>query len=450
MREPTIYALASGRGRAGIAVIRVSGPAVRDAAAALTSADLPVRRAVRVSFTDPDSGELLDRGLAIFFPGPASFTGEDVLEMHVHGGLAVVDGVLAALSRLDGLRLADPGEFTRRGFENGKIDLTAAEGVADLVAAETAGQRRQALAQMGGALAEFTEGARARLVAALAHWEAAIDFSDEELPADLEGRVVAEAEALATEISGHLADGHRGERLRQGVDVAIVGAPNAGKSSLLNRLARRDAAIVSENAGTTRDIIEVHFELAGYPVILADTAGLRDAAGEIEAEGVRRALERARRADLRIVVLDGVGTADGSGAGAETLDWIADGSLVAVNKTDAMDRAAPDRIEGVPAIGISAKTGDGIDKLLAALEGEVARIFAGQAAPLVTRARHREALAETRAALERFLGAENRLAAPELAAEDLRLAARSLGRITGSVDVEDLLDVIFADFCIGK
>jgi len=447
MREPTIYALASGRGRAGIAVIRVSGPAVRDAAAALTSADLPVRRAVRVRFTDPDSGELLDRGLAIFFPGPASFTGEDVLELHVHGGLAVVDGVLAALSRLDGLRLADPGEFTRRGFENGKIDLTAAEGVADLVAAETAGQRRQALAQMGGALAEFTEGARARLVAALAHWEAAIDFSDEELPADLEARVVAEAEALAGEISGHLADGHRGERLRQGVDVAIVGAPNAGKSSLLNRLARRDAAIVSETAGTTRDIIEVHFELAGYPVILADTAGLRDTAGEIEAEGVRRALERARWADLRIVVLDG---SEWPEVAAESRDWIADGSLVAVNKTDAMDRAAPDRIGGVPAIGISAKTGDGIDKLLAALEGEVARIFAGQAAPLVTRARHREALAETRAALERFLGAENRLAAPELAAEDLRLAARSLGRITGRVDVEDLLDVIFGDFCIGK
>ncbi len=447
MREPTIYALASGRGRAGIAVIRVSGPGARDAAAALAGADLPVRRAVRVDLTDPAAGDLLDRGLAIFFPGPASFTGEDVLELHVHGGLAVVDGVLAALSGLEGLRLADPGEFTRRGFENGKIDLTAAEGVADLVAAETAQQRRQALAQMGGALADFTEGARARLVAALAHWEAAIDFSDEELPADLETSVVAEAESLAGEISRHLADGHRGERLRHGVDVAIVGAPNAGKSSLLNRLSRRDAAIVSETAGTTRDIIEVHFELAGYAVILADTAGLRDADGDIEAEGVRRALERARRADLRIVVLDGSVWPE---IATETRDWIAAGSLVAVNKTDAMAGAVPERVEGEPAIGISAKTGAGVDALLAALEAEVARIFAGQVAPLVTRARHREALAETRAALQRFLGAEGRLVRPELAAEDLRLAARALGRITGSIDVEDLLDVIFADFCIGK
>jgi len=447
MREPTIYALASGRGRAGIAVIRVSGPGARNAGAALGGADLPVRRAVRVDLTDPDGGELLDRGLAIFFPGPASFTGEDVLELHVHGGLAVVDGVLAALAGLDGLRLADPGEFTRRGFESGKIDLTAAEGVADLVAAETAAQRRQALAQMGGALADFADAARARVVAALAHWEAAIDFSDEELPADLEANVVAEAEALAGEISRHLADGHRGERLRQGVDVAIVGAPNAGKSSLLNRLARRDAAIVSETAGTTRDIIEVHFELAGYPVILADTAGLRDAAGDIEAEGVRRALERARRADLRIVVLDG---SEWPEIASETRDWIAADSLVAVNKRDAMRDDAPDQVEGVAAIGISAKTGDGIDGLLEALEAGVARIFAGQVAPLVTRARHREALAETRAALERFLSAEGRLAVPELAAEDLRLAARALGRITGSVDVEDLLDVIFADFCIGK
>lgn len=449
MNAETIYALASGRGRAGIAVVRVSGPAARSALRALSGRELPVRRAERVNLHDPDGGELLDRGLAVYFPGPASFTGEDVVELHLHGGLAVVAGVLGALGAEPGLRLAEPGEFTRRGFENGKLDLTAAEAVADLVAAETAAQRRQALRQMGGALAEFCDDARARLVAAMARWEAAIDFAEEELPADLEAGVAAEVDALAADIGARLADGGRGERLRDGIEVAILGPPNAGKSSLLNRIARRDAAIVSEIAGTTRDVVEVRAELGGYPVILADTAGLRAAGDEIEREGVRRALERAASADLRLVVLDG---ATWPAVDDETRRLLGTDAIVALNKADLIAGAPERTAAGIPLYAISAKTGAGLDTLLAGIEARVGAAFEGGAgtAPVVTRARHREALAAALAALERFQGTDGRLARPELAAEELRLAARALGRVTGAVDVEDLLDVIFAEFCIGK
>lgn len=449
MSSETIYALASGRGRAGIAVVRVSGPAAADAARALSGRDLPVRRAQRVDLRAPESGELLDQGLAVYFPGPASFTGEDVVELHVHGGMAVVAAVLEALSGLSGLRLAEPGEFTRRGFLNGKIDLTAAEGVADLVDAETAAQRRQALAQMGGALAGFCDAARTRLIAAMARWEAAIDFSDEELPAGLEADVAAEARLLVADIGRALADGGRGERLRDGIEVAIVGPPNAGKSSLLNRIARREAAIVSETAGTTRDVIEVRAELGGYPVILADTAGLREGADALEREGVRRALERAASADLRLVVLDATAP---PGIDPEIRALIDDGAIVALNKADLLaDLLGVHMADlGFAATLISAKTGAGVDALLDVIEARVATAFEGAVAPVVTRARHREALSDALAALERFVGTDGRLARPELAAEELRLAARALGRVTGAVDVEDLLDVIFAEFCIGK
>lgn len=447
MSGETIFALASGRGRAGIAVIRISGPDAMTAARRLVRKELPVRRAVRVGIRMPDSDELLDRGLAVFFPGPASFTGEDVVEVHVHGGMAVIDGVLGALSGIDGLRMAQPGEFTRRGFENGKIDLTAAEGVADLVAADTAAQRRQALRQMGGALAEFCEAARHRLVGALAHWEAAIDFSDEELPQDLEARVLGEVEALASEVDEKLADSGRGERLREGIEVAIVGPPNAGKSSLLNHIAGRDVAIVSATAGTTRDVLEVHTELGGYPVILADTAGLREAADAIEEEGVRRAQARAAVADFCIVVLDG----ETWPHSAPELEGIsAATAVVAVNKADIMAAPVSGTFMDMDVIAVSAKTGAGVADLLGVLEGRVGAAFEMATAPVVTRARHREALQQTRSALGRFLAASDRLTQPELSAEDLRLAARALGRVTGSVDVEDLLDVIFSEFCIGK
>ena len=447
MNELTIYALASGHGRAGIAVIRISGPDAIGAAQALCDKELPVRRAVRVDLINPADKELLDQGLAIFFPGPASFTGEDVVELHVHGGIAVIDGVLSTLALIDGLRLAEPGEFTRRGFENGKIDLTAAEGVADLVAAETTAQRRQALRQMGGALATFCDASRSRLIAALAHWETAIDFSEEELPQDLETSVVEIVSELIRDFESTLADNGRGERLRHGVDVAIVGPPNAGKSTLLNRLAKRDAAIVSSTAGTTRDVIEVHFELGGYPVILADTAGFRESVDGIEKEGVRRAIDRAAQADLRIIVLDGKAWPE---IDAETQSWMSKPGVITINKMDLMVSDVPNSIDQQRILAISAKHGTGVDALLTDLESLVAGRFDGTSAPVVTRARHREALTTALTALHRFMAAPDRLAQPELASEDLRLAARAIGRVTGSVDVEDLLDVIFADFCIGK
>ena len=294
--DDTIFAMASGRGRAGVAVLRLSGPRAADALRRLTSLDLPApRQASLRHFRDPRTGETLDRGLAIWFPAPRSYTGEDVVELHLHAGAAVVTGVAEALAAMPGLRPAEPGEFTRRAFLNGKLDLTSAEGVADLVAAETAAQRRQALGQMEGTLARLYEDWRGRLVKALALVEAGIDFADEDVPVGVIDAGRATALALEREIRLHLADGHRGERLRDGVSVAILGPPNAGKSTLLNRLAQRDAAIVSPVAGTTRDVIDIDIDLDGYPVRIADTAGLRPTGDAIEAEGVRRARPVPRR-----------------------------------------------------------------------------------------------------------------------------------------------------------
>jgi tRNA modification GTPase len=386
---------------------------------------------------DPQSGEALDDALVLWFPVPRSVTGEDVAELHLHGSRAVLAAVMAAL-RGQGLRLAEPGEFTRRAFLNGKLDLVQAEAVADIAAAETEAQRRQALRQLDGHLGELYRGWGERLLRLLAHLEAAIDFPDEDLPPEIEAQVAAGTAALAGEIARHLADGHRGERLRDGIVVAIVGPPNAGKSSLLNQLARREAAIISPIAGTTRDVIEVAIDLAGYPVVLADTAGLRDSADAIEQEGLRRALARAEAAELRLFVFDGRRPRDAEGAAA----WPGPDTLVVANKIDLV--ANPDRLPA-GALTISALTGEGIPELIASLARCVADTY-DVAAPLLTRARHREALQEAEAALRRSLTAD----LPELRAEDLRLAWRSLGRITGRVDVEDLLDVIFADFCLGK
>ncbi|MEO0034903.1 MAG: hypothetical protein RLZZ501_926, partial [Pseudomonadota bacterium] len=299
----TIYALASGAGRAGVAVWRLSGPGSAAALEALSGNPLPVpRRASRVRLRDA-AGEVIDDGLALWFPGPHSFTGEAVVELQLHGGRAVARALAAALERL-GLRPAEPGEFSRRAFLAGKIDLSQAEAIADLVAAETAAQRRQALRQMEGGLAREVEAWRTRLVGLAARLEAAIDFAEEDLPEDLIARVEAEAAALAADLAAHLAAGRRGEAVRDGVEITLIGAPNAGKSSLLNRLAGREAAIVSAEAGTTRDVIEVHLDLGGWPAILADTAGLREAEAAIEAEGVRRALSRAEQADLKLAVFD--------------------------------------------------------------------------------------------------------------------------------------------------
>lgn len=443
----TIFALSSGAGRGGVAVIRLSGP---QAGAALTvlsqRAAFAPRRAIRVVLRDPVSGEHLDDGLALWFPAPASYTGEDVVELHVHGGRAVLAGVLGALGRCDGLRPAEPGEFTRRAFVHGKMDLTAAEGIADLIDADTAAQRRQALRQMDGALGRRYEGWRARLLRALAHLEADIDFPDEALPDDLAAARRAELVEIAAEIDTHLADGRRGERLRDGIHIVIVGRPNAGKSSLLNRLAAREAAIVSAEAGTTRDVIEVHLDLDGYPVVLVDTAGLRAATGTVEGEGVRRARDRAARADFRLVVVD---AADWPEIDAESRGLIDQDSFVLVNKIDLVSVNEESPVILPPHRGllaVSAATGAGLDRLLARLSTAVAERFDHMEAAPVTRARHRWALESCRDHLDRALAAP----VPELAAEDVRLAMRDLGRITGRVDVEDLLDVIFHDFCIGK
>ncbi len=440
----TIFALATAPGRSGVAVVRVSGPGSAAALSALTRRPLPEpRRAGRTTLRDPATGDALDDALVLRFQAPASFTGEDVVELHLHGGRAVVSGVIDALSALPGLRLAEPGEFTRRAFENGKLDLTEAEAVADLIDAETTAQRRQALRQMDGALGRLYDGWRERLTRALAHIEADIDFAEDDLPGGVADAVRPVIDTLVSEIGAHLNDGGRGERLREGLHIAIVGAPNAGKSSLLNALARRDAAIVSARAGTTRDVIEVQLDLGGYPVVLADTAGLREAAAdEVEEEGIRRARDRASRADVKIAVFDGTAL---PALDAATLGLIDADTVVVVNKTD-LPAAVPSMIGGVEPVALSARTGVGLAQLEARLTAFSADRLAVGSAPSLTRARHRAALDECRIALLRALSAP----LPELAAEDLRLASRALGRITGRVDVEDLLDIIFRDFCIGK
>jgi tRNA modification GTPase len=431
----TVFALSSARGRAGVAVIRVSGGGARNALVELVGRVPAPRVAIFARLREPEGGEEIDRGLVLWFPGPASFTGEDVAEFHVHGGAAVIAAMLAALGRMSGFRSAEPGEFSRRAFEHGKLDLTGIEGLADLVEAETSAQRRQALRQMGGAFARLTQSWAGRLIRAAAHLEAAIDFPEEVLPEDLLSPVLAEAACLAGEIRARLADGRRGEILRDGLSVALIGPPNCGKSSLLNALAGRDAAIVSAIAGTTRDVIEIHLDLGGYPVILADTAGLRESTDAIEQEGVRRARARAESADIVLIILD---VSDPVSRETDLGPISRQNSLRVWNKVDLT--AAP-----TGEIGVSARTGLGLDELVARLGAAAEQLLAGSA-PLVTRQRHREALTACEAALIRASLERD----PVLLAEDLRIAIRALGRITGKVDVEDLLDVIFRDFCIGK
>jgi tRNA modification GTPase len=491
----TIFALATPAGRSGVAIIRISGPAAGAVLRSITQRDLPLPRvATRRKFyaatpVDPSprplpqgergflfaadrdglnhlraergttspsplAGEgwgegslrshqdhIIDDGLVLWFPGPASFTGEDMVELHIHGGPAIIAAMAESLAA-QGLLPAEPGAFTRRAFDHGKLDLTEVEGLADLIAAETEAQRRQALRQMEGAFGKQVEAWRGGLLGALARIEAAIDFPEEDLPTGLIEGVDEAMRAIGDEIARTLDDDHRGERLREGLSVVILGAPNAGKSSLMNALAKRDIAIVSDEAGTTRDVIELHLDLGGYPVLLADTAGLRESGNKIETEGVRRALARAAHADLKIIVIDG---AVWPVIPAATRAQIDAQSILVLNKADLLP-APLQALSGHQLIAVSALNGGGLVDLLSALKARAAGLLASGDQPVLTRLRHREALEDCCRTLARGLA----VGAVELKAEEFRLAARALGRITGRVDVEDVLDVIFREFCIGK
>lgn len=443
----TLFARATGAGKAGIAVFRVSGPDSFRIAEALSGA-LPAPRAAALR-TLRHGAETIDEGLVVLFPGPASFTGEDVAEFHLHGSLAVEHALFDALLVL-GARPAEAGEFTRRALVNGKLDLAEVEGLADLLDAETATQRKAALGQLGGRLSALAEGWRARLVAVMAPLEAEIDFPDEEgVPADIASRALPEIEALLAELETVRAGAKRARTAREGVKIAIIGAPNAGKSSLLNALAGSDRAIVSETPGTTRDVVEARLDLGGTLVTLFDTAGLRDDhADAVEAEGIRRTRIKMGQADLRLLVLDvSRETSYRPKTGYDLGYDLRDGDLLILNKIDATpDFAAPDVSRET--FSLSALTGAGVPEFLKRLTKIAAELTSTSVDAGLTRVRHEQAVTGAIGHLEKARG---KLAlAPELAAEDIRLAARALGGITGAVGVEDVLEAIFSSFCIGK
>jgi len=450
----TIFALSSGRPPSAIAVIRISGPQACTALERLIGRVPDARKAALARVCDPENGEAIDEALALWFPAPHSETGEDVAELQLHGGQAVIAAVLKALGTVAGCRLAEPGEFTRRAFENGKLDLTAVEALGDLIFAETSAQCRQAFRQLKGLIGDRAEAWRGRLIEALALVEARIDFSDEaDVPGDLIAPAAAIARSLRDEIAAALADGRRGERLRDGLVVAIAGPPNAGKSTLFNRLARREAAIVSPYAGTTRDVIEVHLDLDGYPLTILDTAGIRGSCEPVEQEGIRRARARAAEADLVLWVTD---VSAGGRMGTEMArlnegspHWLIQNKIDLLRGPHAHGAAKKNECELI--VSLSATEGEGLEELIAALARFATDFFARGENAVVTRARHRETLEQAVAALDRAV-AQAAGAGPreELIAEELRQASSALGRLTGRVDVEDVLDKIFRDFCIGK
>jgi tRNA modification GTPase len=427
METDTIFAVASGAARAALSVIRVSGPYSSEVVSTLCG-KLPAPRRAVVRGIRAADGEVLDRAMLLWLPGPGSYTGEDSAELHVHGGRAVVQAVAAALVAA-GARPAEPGEFSRRAFLNGRMDLLEAEGVADLVAAETEGQRRQALRQLEGGQSRMLAGWAERLRRMLAWQEALIDFPDEDLPAEVERDLAADIGALAAELEAARQDARRGARVREGLVFAVAGAPNVGKSSLVNALSGRDVAIVASTPGTTRDALEVLLDLGGMPVTLIDTAGLRETDDPVEAEGVRRARARAEHADLVLQVLDAGRPAFG----------VPSGAMVVANKID-LAPAPP----GV--MGVSVLTGAGMAALRAALEEAVRDLTAATGPAVLSRSRHQASLAEAAVALR----AADLASLPELRGEELRVAMQALGRITGAVDVEAILDTVFGAFCIGK
>lgn len=430
----TIYALATPPGKAGVAILRVSGPAAPDCVRHL-GCELPEPR-VATMLTLKDDQKILDQALGLYFKAPHSFTGEDVVEFHVHGSRAIVKAVLLALSKNKDLRVAEPGEFSKRAFLNGKLDLAQAEGLADLIEAETLAQHTQAMRQFSGENSKLFEELRMAILEPLALLEAYIDFPEEEIPESVLSDVKSRITTLKTNLAKLMNDHQVGEKIREGIEIVILGAPNAGKSSLLNALAKRDVAIVSDIAGTTRDMIEVHLDISGYPVTLVDTAGLHDTSDSIEKEGVSRAKRRAQNAELKLLLIDSVADTESQ---KQMLAMRDENTLVIYTKSD-LKKAPKD------AIGVSTTSGDGLDALIETLKSQIVNKMGGTPSPLITRTRHRESLQRALDAITRF--------SPdlplELQCEELRIASHAVGKITGKIEVDDLLDVIFSRFCIGK
>jgi len=442
----TIYALSSGPGISGIAVIRVSGKDTSEVIKQITGEDLPSPRVATLKkFNKIDTNELIDEGVIIWFPGPNSYTGEDLAEFHVHGSRAVVSALHSSISKIKNCRLAEPGEFTKIAFQNGKINLLKAESIADLVSSETEIQRKQAIKIMSGKSSDQFNSWREKLLKILSHIEAKVDFPDEDLPKDILSEIQKTSDQISSEIKKILDDQKVGERIREGFKIAIVGPINAGKSSLLNYLSKRDVAIVSEIAGTTRDVIETHLNLDGYPVVVSDTAGIRDSKNEIEKKGIKLALNRAEDADLKLVIIDAKNV-DFTGVLKDLVD---ENAILVVNKSDLLNGKLNDKLKKYDHILISIKNNSNLDKLILKIKSKLENKFLSHGDILITRERHRQHLKQCLTHLKNF---KNKNGSEEFdkAAEDLRLATRHLGMIVGKVDVEEILGSIFNDFCIGK
>lgn len=446
MNNKTIYALSTVAGKSGVAVFRVSGSGALTAVRCLTSLNtetITPRHAYFTALRDKD-GAPLDHALIIYFKAPSSFTGEDIVEIHTHGSRAVISSLLENLGNLEDFRLAEPGEFSKRAFYNGKMDLTEAEGLADLIDAETREQQKYALRQMDGELKNLYESWRTDLVEILAYLEAYIDFPDEELPDNIVSKLENTVFKVSGEIKKHLSQSNAGERLREGFRVVIVGEPNAGKSSLLNTLARREAVIVSDIAGTTRDAIDVYMDINGYPVIFTDTAGLRDTKEQIEKKGIEIAYDKALSADLIIALSE---SENFNPLLFENIEKHCKNKIIyVINKADKLDQKQCSLLNAKGYIVISAKYQQGIENLLKQINDRIAEGFTSSSGALITRQRYREVLNDVFKHLERF----NLQKSIELAAEDIRMAAREIGKITGRIEVDEILDKIFGSFCIGK
>jgi len=442
----TIYALSSGPGISGIAVIRVSGKNTAEVIKKLTGSKLPTPRVATLKkFNKNGKKELIDEGVIIWFPAPNSYTGEDLAEFHVHGSRAVIKAMHSAISKIKNCRLAEPGEFTKRAFQNGRINLLKAESVADLISSETEIQRKQALKIMGGKSADKFNSWREKLLKILSHVEAKIDFPDEDLPKKIITEVQKTSNSVLTEIKKTLDDQNVGERIREGFKIAIIGPPNSGKSSLLNYLSKRDVAIVSEIAGTTRDVIETHLNLDGYPVIVSDTAGIRSSKNEIEKKGIKIALKRAGDADLRLIIVS-----------AKNVDFtgvlkvlLTKNAILVVNKSDLIKGKLNTKFKKYKHVLVSIKKDSNLNKLITKIKSKLKNKFTTDEDILITRERHRQSLINCVQHLEKFKKMKSTQNFDK-AAEDLRLATRHLGMIVGKVDVEELLSSIFNDFCIGK